>query len=339
MNCTGWGFFIAANLLIKLAIGSFNPPNVIGTFVIGILGVLTTSIVRSLFHKLDIFSKTPLILWLYVTTLMLIVSTIFTISNLTLLNILYSKLFDLEFMGLKGFLDNWIILTLIFFIWSGLYISIRTLLLYKKSQFENRLLESNLKEAQLNTLMGQINPHFLFNTLNNIRSLVSIDPQKSRKMITSLADLLRQSLTFPKHETTTLEAELAVVRDFIDLASMQYGERLHFSAHIQDDCETTSVPPMVIQILVENSVKHGIGELKEGGDIFLKVSRDRQNLNISVTNPVNAERKLQPSSMQIGLSNIKERLRLLYGGGASLNFKISEDMARAKLIIPIKDST
>lgn len=194
-------------------------------------------------------------------------------------------------------------------------------------------LESTLKESQLNALKGQINPHFMFNSLNNIRGLILENPEKSREMITRLSEMLRYSLTKNDVNAISIEQEIEVVDNFIAISKIQFDERLSFVKEIQPETLKMQIPPMVIQLLVENAVKHGIANIKQGGVVKLKASILADNLVIEVTN--SGKLVIDKNSTLLGLQNIKERISLLYGEKASFNLEEIDDIVKATITLPI----
>lgn len=191
----------------------------------------------------------------------------------------------------------------------------------KQEDLKQKLtIEKNLKEANLNTLKGQINPHFIFNSLNNIRGLVQEDPMKSKEMITRLSELLRSSLLSGKINFVTLEQELETVENFLEISKIQYEDRLQFQMDISPETKSIQIPPMIVQMLVENAVKHGISILKDGGEINIKTFLNNNNFHIIVKNTGSISQ--HESSTKIGLKNIEQRLKLLYDENAT--FKLSE---------------
>lgn len=198
---------------------------------------------------------------------------------------------------------------------------------------EKLLLESTLKESQLNALKGQINPHFMFNSLNNIRGLILENPAKSREMITRLSEMLRYSLTKSEINTIALEEEIEMVENFIAISKIQLEDRLQFVAEIAEDSKRLQIPPMIIQMLVENAVKHGISQLKEGGVVLLKIKMENADLHIEVNNT--GQLSQEKSTTQMGLKNIQGRLRLLYGEIATFELNEIENQVFAKIVIPI----
>lgn len=192
----------------------------------------------------------------------------------------------------------------------------------KQDELKQKLdIEKNLKEANLNTLKGQINPHFIFNSLNNIRGLVQENPAKSKEMITRISELLRSSLLSGKTNFVKLEQELETVENFLEISKIQYENRLHFHLDISSETKNIQIPPMIVQMLVENAVKHGISILKDGGEINIKTFLNNNNFHMIVKNTGSISQ--HESSTKIGLKNIEERLKLLYNDKAS--FKLSEE--------------
>ncbi|WP_027383455.1 sensor histidine kinase [Epilithonimonas caeni] len=192
----------------------------------------------------------------------------------------------------------------------------------KQEDLKQKLsIEKNLKDAHLNTLKGQINPHFIFNSLNNIRGLVQEDPLKSKEMITRLSELLRSSLLLGKTNFVTVEQEMETVENFLEISKIQYEDRLSFQFDILDKTKSIQIPPMILQMLVENAVKHGISTLKNGGNILIKTYLDKNDLQIIVKNTGKISQI--EGSTKIGLQNIEERLKLLYDENAT--FKLSEN--------------
>lgn len=217
-------------------------------------------------------------------------------------------------------INNFIGLTLvyygIFFVWSVLYFVYTYFERYNKSL----KLEASIKEIELNNLKSQLNPHFIFNALNSIRALVDENPSKSKQAINQLSNILRSSLATGKKGLTRFEDELIIVKDYIGLEQIRFEERLKAAFEIDDESLDFLVPPLMIQTLVENGIKHGISKLTEGGSILLKTSVLNDRLKIQIRNSgvyLNGARR---SSGGLGLENTTQRLKLIYGDSAT--FKI-----------------
>ncbi|WP_407557272.1 sensor histidine kinase [Winogradskyella sp. 4-2091] len=194
-------------------------------------------------------------------------------------------------------------------------------------------LEANLKESQLNTLKGQINPHFMFNSLNNIRGLMLEDVTKARGMLTSLSETLRYSLTKSEVNSITLEDELEMVENYVEISKIQFENRLKFTTEIDPETLNKQIPPMIIQMLVENALKHGISNLKEGGEVKLSTTIKNELLQIEIIN--SGKLRNSENSTQVGLQNIKKRLELLYGKNAKFTLKEKEDNVVATIKMPL----
>ncbi len=217
--------------------------------------------------------------------------------------------------------------------WLVTYLVIKLLLKLNRDRIDRLELNTNLKQAQLNTLKGQINPHFMFNSLNNIRGLMLEDVEKSREMLTKLSEMLRYSLTKNNINSIPLEEEIEMVDNYIALSKIQFEDRLKFAKNVDKQTEQLHIPPMLIQLLVENAAKHGISNLKEGGEISLNTRKNGEHLCIEVKN--SGKLKISRDSTQLGLENIKQRLRLLYGEKASFNLSELDNEVLAAIKIPL----
>jgi two-component system sensor histidine kinase AlgZ len=186
---------------------------------------------------------------------------------------------------------------------------------------EQRGLEAQLmaQEAQLRMLRTQIDPHFLFNSLNSISALTSINAAGARQMTVQLASFFRQSLSMEAHKNITLRQELALIRHFLAIEQVRFGERLQVEETVADDALDCLLPPMLIQPLVENAVKHGICGLTQGGLIAIEARRVGSLLQIAVRNPVDADQGLA-RGQGLGLENVRQRLASAHGHEASVHW-------------------
>ena len=216
-------------------------------------------------------------------------------------------------------------------VWTIFYMSVKIAFKLNANRLERSELNATVRQAQLNTLKGQINPHFMFNSLNNIRGLMLEDVDKSRDMLTKLSEMLRYSLTKNDVNAIDLEQELEMVDNYIALSKIQFEDRLEFIKEIDPETLKTPIPPMIIQLLIENAAKHGISNLKEGGRIKLATKATDGNLEIYVYNT--GKLQIDSKSTQLGLKNIKQRLRLLYGNEAT--FSLEEINGEVKALIKI----
>jgi two-component system, LytTR family, sensor kinase len=173
----------------------------------------------------------------------------------------------------------------------------------------------------------------MFNSLNNIRGLVLEDPFRSRDMITRLSEMLRYSLTKNDLHEIKLEDELEMVENYIQISKIQLEDRLQYIDEVEPETLALKIPPMILQMLVENAVKHGVSNLKEGGfvKVVTKVKDDVLLLQVINTGKLS----IQSDSTQIGLKNIASRLKLLYGEKAIFDLKEEKNEVKAEISIPL----
>ncbi len=334
----GWGFinvlpfFLLKDLSIQYLIFSF----IAGMFI----GVFATWLLRIYLRKnilLDTFGLKEII---KVGVSTLIAAIIYGGLNF-LFGLLYVKfgpeLTELELKIYKAYDSFWVLIfnsLFIIFVWVACYLVIKLLLKFNSDRIERLELNTTLKQAQLNTLKGQINPHFMFNSLNNIRGLMLEDVEKSRDMLTKLSEMLRYSLTKNDVNAIALEEEIEMVENYIDLSKIQFEDRLRFVKNIDPKSLSVPIPPMIIQLLVENAAKHGISNLKEGGTISLETKHREDQLLIEVRNT--GKLRIDKNSTQLGLKNIRQRLRLLYATRANFSLEEENGEVIASIEIPLE---
>lgn len=189
------------------------------------------------------------------------------------------------------------------------------------------------REAELKALKAQINPHFLFNSLNSISALTSIDPSKARNMCIRLSDFLRNSLRLGERTSIPFGEELALTGNYLDVEQIRFGQRLHVRQDFEPACSNCQVPPLLLQPLVENAIKHGIATLSEGGEISMTARVERDLLRFVVENPFDPEAPSQGKS-GFGLVNVRNRLIARYGNTARLDIQIADFRYRVVLSLP-----
>ncbi len=172
-------------------------------------------------------------------------------------------------------------------------------------------LNNLVKEAELNALKSQINPHFLFNSLNSISSLTMTSPEKAQEMVIKLSDFLRYSLSHDKNETTTLRRELENTERYLDIEKVRFGRRLRYQSHVPESCLDVKLPNMILQPLFENAIKHGVYNSTEEVLVELNCMANNDFLELHITNDFDPE-AVRPKGEGIGLKNIKNRLEILY---------------------------
>lgn len=278
------------------------------------------------FGKLDKQMMLNIILAYSMTSLLLFMTMYLAIP---LYNYFHDKVLGItKLMLLSNVLNTFIFMAL----WLLFYIGIKIFIHMREAKIERLQLKTELKEAQLNTLKGQINPHFMFNSLNNIRGLMLEDVEKSREMITRLSEILRYSLTKDNIDSITISEEIEMVENYIALSQIQLEDRLKYECIIADNLLKIEIPPMIIQMLVENAVKHGISNQANGGMVSLEIFANETRLNIKVTNTGNL--KSTSNSTKLGLDNIKKRLQLIYKNTAKFDLSEVDNYVIATIKLP-----
>ncbi|HEY1270878.1 MAG TPA: histidine kinase [Terriglobales bacterium] len=202
---------------------------------------------------------------------------------------------------------------------------------------QGRALEARVlaRDAELKALRAQVNPHFLFNCLHSISALTSSDAAKAREMCILLADFLRTTLRLGGKETITMEEELALVRGYLAIEKVRFGARVHMEEDVQKNAMGVLVPPLLLQPLVENAIRHGIANLPEGGTIRVSAEESDQSISIRVENSFDPDSQ---SSLKtgLGLDNIRQRLDKRYGDNASVTVEKDESRFAVKLRLPVE---
>lgn len=218
-------------------------------------------------------------------------------------------------------------------VWTGLYLGASYFRQYQVSVVERLRLEAAVKDTELRALKAQLYPHFLFNSLNTLRALIPRELDQPRNAITLLADLLRASLTLGQHETVTLAQELETVDNYLALEQLRHEARLRVRRTVAAETLTWTVPPFVVQTLVENAVKYGIDRREEGGEVGVEAAVREGELHLRVTSP--GRIATSTASTGVGLKNARARLVLLFGETATLTLAQAEpDLVAADVRLP-----
>ncbi len=226
---------------------------------------------------------------------------------------------------------NW---TVLLFIWSLGYFAYVYFIRSRREEIRNLRLQTADRDNQLNTLRAQMNPHFMFNALNGIRALVDEDPDKAKRAITQLSAILRNAMATVRREVVPLGEEIDIVKAYLELEHMRFEHRLRYSFDVPPELERVPVPPMLLQTLVENAVRHGIAPLVDGGDLLVKAQRTDDGLRLTVRNTGH----YTPGNVKgtgIGLQNTRKRLAMIYTGRAHLEILNADGMVESRVDIPL----
>lgn len=255
-----------------------------------------------------------------------------TVSSFILKNLFLSEHAYLEF--LRTSLPWRIAIGTFYYVIIGL---VYYLIIYVQNFREQTLRDSEVKtlarDAELNWLKHQINPHFLFNSLNSISSLTMSNPEKAQEMVIRLSDLLRYSLKQSSQSLVTVNDEISNCVKYLDIEKVRFGKRLYYSINAPDNVMLFQVPAMILQPLFENAIKHGIATTAEPGEVNAIFEMNQNTLKIIISNTMASETQTS-KGMGVGLVNIARRLSLLYGMNDLIQTKSTENLYTVEVIIP-----
>jgi LytS/YehU family sensor histidine kinase len=229
---------------------------------------------------------------------------------------------------------QWINWAVLFAIWLGIYFAALSIRRRRFAELRQSELTRMLQQAELRLLKSQLNPHFLFNALNTVRSLIADNPQAAQTAVTHFANTLRYALNVGQQDMVPLSKELEIVRDYLEIESLRFEDRLSVVYNVSDEAEAVQIPAMLLQTLVENAIKHGIADLPRGGRVKIEGTVGNGMLLLEVVNPrrIGAGRQGEGT----GLRNSAERLRLIFGPRAAITLDLSQpDSAAARIHIPV----
>lgn len=188
-------------------------------------------------------------------------------------------------------------------------------------------------EARYLALQARIRPHFLFNSLNSVAALIAVRPDDAESAIEDLSELLRANLADTERPTVTFREELELARAYVRLETLRLGERLRLDWQLDSAAAEWPVPPLSLQPLIENAIRHGIARLREGGTVTVRVGCSAASLEIAVANPMPAD-AVTPGGFRLALDNIRERLALRYGSEAALRTRAADSRFEVQLSLP-----
>ena len=232
------------------------------------------------------------------------------------------------FSGLELIVNVFALAVLVLF-WNAIYFTYHYFQKSKTQELNNLSLEASKNEIELKNLRSQLNPHFLFNSLNSIRALIDLDPSKAKHSVTTLSNLLRKSLIMGKEDFVSLATELEMVSHYLELEKVRFEERLVILWDIDDRLNEVQIPPFCLQMLVENAIKHGISNMIEGGEIKIKTWKEQGCIKIQVDNSGELNEKVDTG---IGIANTRRRLDIQYKGRAEFILAQKKNKVVATLI-------
>lgn len=208
---------------------------------------------------------------------------------------------------------------ILFLVWCGFYIVFGIVERARSQEILNLKWEASKNEIELKNLRAQLNPHFLFNSLNSIRALVGLNPAEAKTSITQLSTLLRRSINLGKMRIIPLKDELELVKIYLELEKTRFEERLSIDFEVDTNSLSAEIPPLMVQTIVENGIKHGISKAIDGGTIRVQTKMIEQQLELVISNSGKLDKDIQGDG--IGIQNTKKRLSILYGEKAKFSIK------------------
>ena len=332
----GWGVILSLGLLSEyLQNNKVETSTVIKAGVLLLVVVFTTHLYRIFLIKKSWLNRSISKVIPFVLLGSFIVALILTILKLGL-SYLFSteKLFDENFFSaLVGGVISYFILVLI---WSIIYFGYHYFDKSRVQELKNLQLQSSQKESELINLKNQLNPHFMFNAMNSIRAMVDDEPLQAKKSITQLSNLLRNTLQLGNKKLIPLAEEISIVKDYLALEKIRFEERLNIEIYVKDEHNQVLIPPLIIQTLVENAIKHGISKKALGGTVAVYVTKVEDKLSVEVHNDGEYKKENKPD-VGIGLYNSQKRLQILYGENADLTIENYNNKVVAKLNVPYQN--
>lgn len=324
LQVLGWGSFAVVNILFASLSEGISPVQTWAFVVLSAFYLVSTHAFRLLVKSFG---------WFKLSVFRLLLQGLFAVFLLAVGNVLAQIVINLAFGTLNPGADFRALVISVNLFVSSLYYGFWVLLYFVFHFLDNYnttlRYEAKINEIRLNHLKSQLNPHFIFNALNSVRALVDEDPVKAKSAITQISNMLRFSLMLDKKQVIDFSDELATVKDYLALESIRFEERLQVEYQIDAAAYSYKIPPMMLQTIVENAIKHGISNLVKGGLIEIKCREGLQEeLYIQVKNSGHYQPK--PLSNQKeeeghGIENTQQRLSLLFGDKASFRIFNSGD--------------
>jgi len=336
----GWSVNVAISVFFVSTFGKPGKLYFTSLILTCVLGLIITHIMRLNIFFLKVLEKplkTQIIYFVVLTIIFAILLGVISESVDYLIGYnpeRLQKFSKAERLFLSSFNALWLIL-----VWNLIYFIYHYVESNRRQQLDTLRLEAVVKSLELKTIKSHINPHFIFNALNSIRALVDENPQRARTAITELSNILRSSMQAEKMETVPLQQELDIVKDYLALEHMRFEERLQIEMNIDENTLSQPVPPMMLQTLVENAIKHGISKQINGGMIRIISDFKNGHHELVVQNSGKLNGHKGNNDEGFGIKSTQDRLNLLYQGKA--NFEIHDiegSMVESKIIMPVSST-
>ncbi|MGR3810085.1 sensor histidine kinase [Jiulongibacter sp. NS-SX5] len=338
----GWSVYFLSDLANNLQFLTFNFDQfdqVIGSMVVNVAaGIAMTHIFRIIFKRYN---------WVKLPIAQLVLRCLGVVGLITFVLAAINIPIDSDFINTEKM--NWAIRDISYIInyvkpviiWVLVYVFYAYAAERRNADIERVKLEASMKETEAKVLRAQMNPHFVFNALNSIRALITEDPKKASSGITQLSNLLRSSLISNRRKTVSLKEELKTIEDYLSLEKIRYEDRLQTKFDIANDTLKIQVPPMMLQTLVENAIKHGVQKALRWGFVEIRTFIEDNHLAIIIRNTGTlGDNSNSKTSTGFGLENTKRRLHLIYGNQYKFNiFQEDKLTVKAEIWLPLEQHT
>lgn len=332
-----WGGYLLVNLVLVNIWGRFSAAAVAIFACHTLLLVCTSHGLRHLYHRQtgnNHFSQTIVQLLWVLPLGALIIQSLLHVFIYGVLVFAPVQPGDIHPFSLGSFIGYSLNTTIILALWSMLYLLRREFKQRRETEIAHWRDQAKLRDMELQFLRSQINSHFLFNSLNNVRALILEDPHAARQGLADLATLLRGLLQTEHKTTISLREELEWVRGYLALESLQFEQRLSYALQIDAALLDEKVPPLLVQTLVENAIKHGIARRRSGGHIHISADRiTPTHWQLIITNPA-AELPAEHGGNSVGLANTRARLAAAFGDQARFDLALGVSVS-ARVDLPI----
>lgn len=331
----GWGFYFLLNIFTAFTYSRLNMDWAYRTIIAVVMGILATHALRYIIIRFKWFQ--------YNANQLIFLFFAGVICTGVVINFGSRYIYDLLHLSSHRKENAQMVLSRLigaFFLtstWLLIYIVWHYVEKNRNDQMDKLRLESVLKGLELKTIKSQLNPHFIFNALNSIRALIDENPQRARRAITELSNILRSSMQAEKMETVTLENEVNIVKDYLALENIRFEERLKVVYDIDPDTLELPIPPMMLQTLVENAIKHGISKEINGGVVSIASHLHDKMHEITIRNTGHLNGHVNENGF--GLQSTRQRLNLLFGGRARFEiYNSGNNLVEARIALPVTDS-
>tara|TARA_B110000046_G_scaffold96145_1_gene103765 strand:- start:938 stop:1993 length:1056 start_codon:yes stop_codon:yes gene_type:complete len=328
----GWSGYVLISAGVFIMSGKqINVSAIGGIYLVFALGLILSHIYRGFIIKMDWLDKDIFRLVPRVLAACIVLAIVFHGIYLGIGNLTFN--WNMPFRWNDPNMFAW---GMLFFIWNLIYFAYIFFQRYRTEEIKNLKLEAASNEYELRRLRDQMNPHFIFNAMNTIRALIDEDPKKAKKAVTQLSNVLRSSLQTGKQELIPLEKEIQIVRDYLEIEKARYEERLVVELNVDSASISVKIPPLILQTIVENCIKHGIAKLPKGGTIRVETKKHEDHVDIDIINDGQFDPS-DKSDSSLGLENTRNRLDLSFGKSAWLTIgNLDETRVRTQIHLPTK---